>query len=118
MTDKSKPRRLSETVMPGRDYEAKVKVGDVLDRDILLLNFEIAEGSQEFAKIDPDTGEIVSRDYWNIAVADGDKLLTFSTGAIPIDKVLRALQVKIEAGEAELPLVAIFRKEGRTYTIS
>jgi len=118
MSDKSKPKRLSETVQAGRDYEAKVKLSDVLDRDVLLLAFEIAEGSQEFAKIDPDTGEIVSRDYWNIAVADGDKLLTFSTGAIPIDKVLRALLVKIESGEAELPLVAMFKKEGRTYTIS
>lgn len=118
MSDNPKPKRLSETVVPGKDYEAKVKVSDILDRDVLLLGFEIAEGSQEFAKIDPDTGEIVSRDYWNIVVADDGALKTFSTGAIPIDKVLRALQVKIEAGEAELPLVATFKKEGRTYTIS
>jgi hypothetical protein len=118
MSDKSKPRRLSEAVVPGRDYEAKVKISDILDRDVLLLSFEIAEGSQEFAKVDPDTGEVVSRDYWNIAVDDGGSLKTFSTGAIPIDKVLKALRAKIEVGEAELPLLAMFRKEGRTFTIS
>lgn len=118
MNENQKPRRLSETVVPGRDYEAKVKISDTLDHDVLLLNFGIAEGSAEFAKVDPDTGEIVSRDYWNIVVDDDGKLLTFSTGAIPIDKVLRALQSKIESGEVALPLVAVFKKEGRTFTIS
>lgn len=117
MTDKSKPRRLSDTVKPGKDFAAKVKIAAILDREVLITGIEKVSGSPEFSLVDPDTGEIVSRDYWNVTVASKDGIFTFSTGAVPIDKVLAALQVKLDSGEAELPLLATFRKEGRTYVV-
>ena len=117
MTDKSKPRRLSETVIPGVDYADKKKLADILDREVVILSIEKVAGSAEFALVDPDTGEIISRDYWNIEVEDEGMIITFSTGAVPINKVLTALQDKIENGLAELPLLATFRKQGRTYIV-
>ena len=117
MTDKSKPRRLSETVIPGVDYADKKKLADILDREVLILGIEKTAGSAEFALVDPDTGEIVTRDYWNIEVESEGFIVTFSTGAVPINKVLTALQEKIEEGLAELPLLATFRKQGRTYIV-
>jgi len=117
MTNESEPRRLSETVVPGKDYAAKVKIVAILDREVVIQDIEKVEGSPEFALVDPDTGEIISRDYWNVVVKDGDNTFTFSTGAVPIDKVLTALQEKIYAGEVDLPLLATFRKEGRTYIV-
>lgn len=117
MTDKSKPRRLSDTLKPGQDYAAKVKIGEILDREVLITGMEKVSGSPEFSLVDPDTGEIVSRDYWNVEVGIDTSTFTFSTGAGPIDKVLTALQRKIDTGEASLPLLATFRKEGRTYVV-
>ena len=117
MTDKSKPRRLSETVIPGKDYADKKKISDILDQEVLILDIGKVAGSAEFALVDPDTGEIVTRDYWNVEVGVDDMTFTFSTGAVPIDKVLTALLYKLEAGEAELPLLATFRKQGRTYIV-
>jgi len=117
MTNESKPRRLSETVVPGKDYAAKVKIAAILDREVVIQDIEKVEGSPEFALVDPETGEVISRDYWNVTVKDGDNTFTFSTGAVPIDKVLTALQEKIYAGEVDLPLSATFRKEGRTYIV-
>ena len=117
MTDEKKPRCLSETVIPGKDYAAKVKIDMILDQEVLILEIEKEEGSPEFALVDAETGEIVTRDYWNIVVALDESTLTFSTGAMPIDKVLTALQGKIENGLAELPLLATFRKQGRTYIV-
>lgn len=117
MTEKQKPRRLSETVVAGTDYAAKVKISDVLDHDVVIVEIEAVSGSKEFALIDPDTGEITVRDYWNVIVDDGGVVKTFSTGAVPIDKVLRSLQAKIDSGEAELPLIACFKKEGRTFVV-
>lgn len=117
MTSPSKPRRLSETVVPGKDYEDKVKIDDILDRDVLILSFETAEGDKQYAKVNPETGEIEVRDYLNIQIEDDGMLKTFCTGAIPITKVLFALQEKLIAGEAELPLLAAFRREGRTYVV-
>ena len=117
MTDKSKPRRLSETVIPGKDYADKKKIGDILDQEVLVLSIEKVKGSAEFALVDPETGEIVIRDYWNVEVEVDELTFTFSTGATPINKVLTALQEKIEEGLAELPLLATFRKQGRTYIV-
>jgi hypothetical protein len=117
MTDKSKPRRLSETVVPGQDYAAKIKIKDILGQDVLVTGIEKVPGSPEFSFVDEETGEVVSREYWNIEVRADDKSFTFSTGAVPINKVLSALQEKIANGEAELPLLATFRKEGRTYVV-
>jgi len=118
MTDKKKPRRLSETVVPGVDYADKKKIGDILGQEVVILNIEKVRGSPEFALVDEETGEIVLRDYWNIVVEVGGEIATFSTGAVPIDKVLSALQAKLDAGEASLPLLATFNKSGRTYTVS
>lgn len=117
MIDKANPHRLSDTVVPGRDYAAKIKIGDILGQDVLIVAIDKVTGSPEFSIVDEDTGEIVVRDYWNVEVAQDDKSFTFSTGAVPINKVLTALQQKIASGEAELPLLATFRKEGRTYIV-
>lgn len=117
MTDKSKPRRLSDTVKPGEDFEAKIEIKEILGQDVLITGIEKAEGDQQYSKVDPDTGEIVNRDYWNVAIELDGRLYTFSCGAIPVNKVLTVLQHKLSAGEAELPLLATFRKEGRTYVV-
>lgn len=117
MTDKSRIRRLSDTVVPGEDFAAKIKIAEILDREVAITAIEKVSGSPEFALVDPDTGEIVSRDYWNVEVVIGELIYTFSTGAVPVDKVLTALQGKIDSKKAELPLLATFRKEGRTYVV-
>jgi len=117
MTEKPKPRRLSETVIPGKDFAAKVKIDMILDQEVVILNIEKVSGSPEFALADPETGEIITRDYWNITVALDESILTFSCGAIPVNKVFDALQTKMDSKEAELPLLATFRKSGRTYIV-
>lgn len=117
MTDKKKPRRLSETVIPGVDYADKCKISDVLDTEVVILSIEKVEGSPEFALVDAETGEIVTRDYWNVEVELDNMVVTFSTGAVPINKVLTALQAKLDTHEAALPLLATFRKSGRTYIV-
>lgn len=117
MTEKSKPRRLSDTVVPGEDYAAKVKIGDVLGHEVLITAIEKVPGSPEFSVVDEETGEVVGRDYWNIEVELDDRTYTFSCGAVPVDKVLSALRQLLDAGQAELPLLATFRKEGRTYVV-
>ena len=117
MSSNPKPRHLSDVVRPGEDFAKKVKITAVLDREVLVTGFEKTSGSPEFNLVDPDTGEIVIRDYWNVTVVDADGVLTFSTGAVPVDKVLTALQSKLDRGEAELPVLATFRKEGRTYIV-
>ena len=112
-----KGNRLSEVVVAGVDYPAKVKMAEVFDHDVLLLRFSVAESTEQPKKVDPETGELIPQEYYNIDVDDGGVLKTFSTGAQPIAKVLGALQRKIDTGEAELPLVCTFRQEGRTYVI-
>lgn len=117
MADKAKPRRLSETVVPGKDFAEKCKIDDILDREVLILNIEKVPGSKKFAKVDEVTGEVIIRDYWNVMAQDEDRKVTFSTGAIPIDKVFIALASKIASGEAEFPLVATFSESGETYVV-
>lgn len=117
MTDKAKPRRLSETVIPGKDFADKRKIDDVLDREVLILNIEVVPGSKKFAKTDPVTGEMTIRDYWNVIAQDGEDKITFCTGAVPVDKVFRALAHKLNTGEAELPLLATFSESGETYIV-
>jgi hypothetical protein len=117
MTDKAKPRRLSDTVVPGEDFAAKVKIAEILDREVSILSIEKVEGSAEYALIDTDSGEMIIRDYWNVEVEIDARTYTFSTGAVPISKVLTALQEKLDNEEAFLPLLATFHKEGRTYIV-
>ena len=117
MTEKSKPRRLSDTVVPGEDYPAKVGIDDILDREVIILSIEKTKGSKEFALVDPDTGELIIRDYWNVEIDLDALLYTFSTGAVPVNKVLTCLQEKLDSKEAKLPLLATFRKQGRTYIV-
>lgn len=117
MTDKSKPRRLSDIVKPGEDFEAKIEIKQILGQDVLITGLEKAEGDPQYQKVDPETGEISSRDYWNISIELDGKLYTFSCGAIPVNKIFTVLQEKIASGEVELPLLATFRKEGRTYVV-
>lgn len=117
MADKSSPRRLSETVVPGKDYPKKVKIDTVLDQNVLILNIEKVTGSKEFALTDAETGEIIIRDYWNVTVEMEESALTFSTGATPIDIVFTKLLAKLQNDEAELPVTATFRQAGRTYIV-
>lgn len=118
MTDKSKPRRLSDIIVPGEDFAAKVKITEILNREVVILSIEKVSGSPEFSIVDEETGEVISRDYWNVEIDLDDKLYTFSCGAIPVNKSLTALQEKIDDGLAELPVLATFSKEGRTYVVS
>lgn len=118
MTDKSKPRRLSDIVVPGEDFEAKIEIKDILNQEVIIKAISKAEGAPEFQKVDPDTGELINRDYWNVSIELKGKLYTFSCGAIPVNKSLSALQAKIDDGQAELPVLATFSKEGRTYVVS
>lgn len=118
MTDRPKPRRLSDIVVPGEDFEAKIEIKDVLNQEVVITKISKAEGAPEYQKTDPDTGEVVNRDYWNVSVELDGKLYTFSCGAIPVNKSLSALQEKIDDGLAELPVLATFSKEGRTYVVS
>jgi len=117
MTDKSKPRRLGDIVKPGEDFEAKIEIKQVLGEEVLILGIEKAEGAPEYQKVDPETGEITNRDYWNVSIEHEGLLYTFSCGAIPVNKVFTRLQEKVANGEAEFPLLATFRKEGRTYIV-
>ena len=114
MADKS--RRLMDVVVAGVDFPAKVKIEEVLGQDVLVTDFSFAE-SLDQVEVDAETGEVKRREYANINVDTGDALKTFSTGAMPVLKVLKALERKIEDGEVELPLLAAFHKEGRTYVI-
>ena len=113
----AKGNRLSDIIVAGVDYPAKVKIAEVLDHDVLLLKFSTAESTEQPKRVDVETGELVPQEYYNIDVDDAGVLKTFSTGAQPIAKVLSALQRKIDTGEAELPLLCTFRQEGRTYVV-
>ena len=110
-------KRLSDVVIPGRDYAAKIPIAEVLDHEVLLLKFSEAESTTLPPKLNAETGELEPQRYFNIDVDDGGVIKTFSTGATPIQKVLDALQDKLNTGEAELPLMCTFRKEGQTYVI-
>jgi hypothetical protein len=118
MTDKKKPQRITDVVQPGVDFAAKIKITEILGQEVLITNIDKVEGSPEFNQVDPETGEVVSRDYWNVEIILNDLEYTFSTGAVPIDKVLAAAKEKIEKGMADYPLIATFNKSGRTYTVS
>lgn len=109
--------RLSDVVRPGLDYPAKVKIAEVLDHEVLITGFDRAISTEVAPTVDPETGEVVYREYYNVTVDDQGVMKTFSTGAIPVMKVLDALAKRIEAGEVELPILATFRKEGRTYVV-
>ena len=110
-------KRLSDVVIPGRDFAAKVPIAEVLDHEVLMLRFSMAESTELPPVLDPETGELKPQIYYNVDVDDDGVLKTFSSGAKPIRKKLDALQRKLEAGEAELPLLCTFRKEGRTYVV-
>ena len=112
-----KAKSLSEVIVAGVDYPAKVKIAEVLDHEVLLLSFSTAESTEQPKKVDPETGELIPQEYYNIDVDDSGILKTFSSGALPIAKVLSALQRKIDTGEAKLPLLCTFRQEGRTYVV-
>ena len=110
-------KRLSDVVIPGRDFAAKVPIAEVLDHEVLLLKFSTAESTELPPKLNPATGELEPQVYYNIEVDDSGVIKTFSTGAIPIAKTLEAVQRKLDTGEAELPLLCTFHKEGRTYIV-
>jgi hypothetical protein len=118
MTDQKERRSISDIVVPGIDFAEKVKIDHVIGKQVDIVEIEKVTGSPEFSVVDEETGEVITRDYWNVECLLDGKRYTFSTGAMPIDKVLSSLQTKLDNGEADLPLFATFRKEGRTYTIS
>jgi hypothetical protein len=99
-------RKLTDVMVAGVDYPAKVKIEEVLDHEVLLISFDIAK--------DPQSG----RTYWNLTVDDSGVKKVFSTGAVPLDKVLTGLLLKLEKGDAELPLLCTIEKEGNTYVFA
>lgn len=105
-------KKLSEVLVPGRDYPAKVKIADVLDHEVALTDFDHVVIAEEKPDEDGVLVRVVTADYFNVSVDDNDVLKTFSTGAQPIVKVLSVLN------KADLPLLCTFRKVGQTYTIS
>lgn len=104
-------KRLSDVVIPGRDYPAKVKIKEVLDHEVLLHGFDHVVIREEKPDEDGVLVKVVTADYYNVVVHDADAQKTFSTGAQPIVKVLAVLN------KADLPLLCTFRKAGQTYTV-
>jgi len=113
----SPSRRLSDLVKPGRDYEAKVKIIEVLDHEVMVMGVDHVIIMKEVQLKDGSKEEIEDANYYNVKVDDGGTLKTFSTGAQPIVKVLIALEKLEKTGEEVFPFIAIFRKEGQTYII-
>ena len=104
-------KRLSDVVVPGRDYPAKVKIDEVLDHDVMLLGFINVVIMKEVKTAGGERVEVEDANYWNIEVDDGGVIKTFSTGATQIVNVLRALD------KSELPLLCQFEKQGRNYVV-
>lgn len=105
------PKRLSDLVKAGRDYEAKVKIADVLGHEVILTSFDHVQVYEEKPDEHGELRPVLTQDYWNVAVEDDGVKKTFSTGAVPIVKVLKVLD------QTDLPLLCTFSAEGRTYLI-
>lgn len=104
-------KRLSDVLIPGRDYEAKVKIDEILDHEVLLTGFVNVVIMKEVVTPDGEKVEVEDSNYWNVMVDDADVKKTFSTGAVPIVKVLSVLD------KEDLPLLCTFRQQGRTYIV-
>jgi hypothetical protein len=104
-------KRLSDVVVAGRDYEAKVKITEVLDHEVLMTGFDHVIIQKEVTLPDGTKADIEDANYYNVKVDDGGVLKTFSTGAQPIVKVLEVLD------KEDLPLLCTFHKEGQTYVV-
>lgn len=111
MTEQRKVRSLSDVVVAGRDYPAKVTIKDVLDHEVLMTGFTNVIIMKEVITAEGEKVEVEDANYWNIDVDDNSVLKTFSTGAVPIAKILARLD------EDYLPLLCTFRKQGRTYVV-
>lgn len=110
----SPARRLSDVVIPGRDIPAKVKIAEILDHDVLLIDFNHVQIFKEVTLEDGSKSNVVDQDYWNVTVDDEGAIKTFSTGAVPIVQNLEVLDKQRDV----LPLVAKFSKDGKTYVVS
>jgi hypothetical protein len=104
-------RKLSDVVVAGRDYEAKVKITELLDHDVMMTGFDHVIIMKEVTLADGSKEEIEDANYYNVKVDDGGVKKTFSTGAQPIVKVLEVLD------KEDLPLICTFRKQGQTYIV-
>lgn len=104
-------KKLSDVVIPGRDYPAKVKIKEVLDHEVLLTDFDHVVITNEKPDQDGVLVKVVDADYYNVVVDDNDVKKTFSTGAKPITQVLASLD------KAHLPLLCTFHAEGQTYVV-
>jgi len=104
-------KKLSDVVIAGRDYPAKVKIKEVLDHEVLLTDFEHVVIRNEKPDSDGVLVKVVDADYYNVVVEDGDVIKTFSTGAKPIVVILAQLN------KDQLPLLCTFKAEGQTYVV-
>jgi len=111
MAEQRKIKRLSDVLLAGRDYEAKVKITEVLDHEVLLTDFLNVVITKDVVTAEGEKVEVEDANYWNVAIDDAGVLKTFSTGAVPIVKVLQVLN------KEQLPLLCTFRKQGRTYIV-
>lgn len=104
-----KKRRLSDLVKAGVDYPAKVKITDVLDVEVEVIDFKRVTIMKEVTLKDGTKDEVVDADYYNVVVKDKGLIKTFSTGAVPIMNVLGGID------KDELPAWTTFSKKGQTY---
>lgn len=104
-------KRLSDKVIPGRDYPAKVKIEELLDHEVLMLDFTNVVIMKDVVTSDGEKLEVEDANYWNVNVDDAGTLKTFSTGATQIVSILKILD------KADLPLLCEFSKEGRNYVV-
>jgi len=111
MAEGRKAQKLSDVVIAGRDYAAKVKIVEVLDHEVLMTNFCNVVIMKDVVTAEGEKIEAEDANYWNVDVDDNGVLKTFSTGAVPIVKVLERLDKDM------LPLLCTFRKQGRTYIV-
>lgn len=111
MADPKRVRRLSEVKVAGRDYPAKVKIDEVLGKEVLLVKFDHVQIIKEVELPDGSKVEAVDADYYNVVIEDGEAIKTFSTGATQIISILESLD------KEDLPLLCEFSKEGRSYVV-
>lgn len=111
MVDPKRVRKLSEVAVAGRDYPAKVKILEVLEHEVFLVSFEHVVIHDEVVTEFGEKVKVERANYFNVDVEDGEIKKTFSTGAVPICKILAILDKK------DLPLLCTFRKEGQTYIV-
>lgn len=111
MAETRKIRKLSDVAVAGRDYPAKIKITELLDHEVLIVDFDHVVIQDVVVTEDGEKLQVEKANYYNLTVEDGEVKKTFSTGAQPIVKILVILD------KADLPLLATFSKSGQTYIV-